>query len=713
MSENNEEKAIVSQGKNNKRRRFRPRNKNKNSDVQNKKDDQNASDVLGNFFAPDVSDHAVDSQESTLNGENGRQKGDRNRNRRDKNNVSKEQVANKNPNKQAANAENQIAEAKAKKQRKPKKNLPAKLSGNEQWQQDIASAMEANKAVHELRLEPMKYLNSTDHKIRITPLGGLGEIGGNMTVFETDTSAIIVDIGMSFPSESMHGVDILIPDFDYVRKIKDKIKGVIITHAHEDHIGAVPYFYKEFKFPIYATPLPLGMINNKFEEHGLKQERSLFRSVEKRKPYLIGDFEVEWIHITHSIIDASALAITTKAGTIIHTGDFKIDHTPIDGYPTDLGRLAYYGERGVLCLMSDSTNSYREGFTKSESSVGKTFDAIFSKAKGRVIMSTFSSNIHRVYQAIEWGLKYNRKVCVIGRSMERNLYTAMELGYIKLDKKIFIDANEVGKFKDNEVLIVTTGSQGETMSALYRMATDEHKYIKIKPTDQIIISSKAIPGNENSISTVLNFLIKSGASVAYQDFSEIHVSGHAAQEEQKLMLRLIKPKFFLPVHGEYNHIAKHKETAISCGVDERNIYLMSDGDQMEICQKYLKRVKTVKTGKVFIDNQINKQISDDVVIDRQNLAEAGVVMIIAQISRHGAKLINKPRVISYGLVGNKQDAEFSKEMQEILTQFLSNVKEELLKDGRLLESQVRQVIRKHIFRKVKKYPTIVPIIYLM
>ena len=265
MSENNEEKAIVSQGKNNKRRRFRPRNKNKNSDVQNKKDDQNASDVLGNFFAPDVSDHAVDSQESTLNGENGRQKGDRNRNRRDKNNVSKEQVANKNPNKQAANAENQIAEAKAKKQRKPKKNLPAKLSGNEQWQQDIASAMEANKAVHELRLEPMKYLNSTDHKIRITPLGGLGEIGGNMTVFETDTSAIIVDIGMSFPSESMHGVDILIPDFDYVRKIKDKIKGVVITHAHEDHIGAVPYFYKEFKFPIYATPLPLGMINNKFE----------------------------------------------------------------------------------------------------------------------------------------------------------------------------------------------------------------------------------------------------------------------------------------------------------------------------------------------------------------------------------------------------------------------------------------------------------------
>ncbi len=765
--ENNEEKAVSTQGKSNKKHRFRPKNKNPRH-----QNEGGSSDVLDNFFADDgdgfnddfelnlnanlsgirinkptrganvnsngiVNDRANVSNNNdailankntngnvNLSNKNSKNSSGGNNNRNGRSNNQNRNNSNKNHQKntndtntngkQNLNQNEQAAKIdKPKKQRKQKKNLPAKLNGNEQWQQDIAASMQANKAVHELRLEPLKYLNSSDHKVRITPLGGLGEIGGNMTVFETATSAIIIDVGMSFPSESMHGVDILIPDFDYVRKIKDKIAGVIITHAHEDHIGAVPYFYKEFKFPLYATPLPLGMINNKFEEHGLKEERTLFRSVEKRKPYRIGDFEVEWIHITHSIIDASALAITTEAGTIIHTGDFKIDHTPIDGYPSDLGRLAHYGERGVLCLLSDSTNSYREGFTKSESSVGKTFDAIFSKAKGRVIMSTFSSNIHRVYQAIDWGLKYNRKVCVIGRSMERNLYTAMELGYIKLDKKIFIDANEVSKFKDNEVLIVTTGSQGETMSALYRMATDEHKYIKIKPSDQIIISSKAIPGNEQSISTVLNFLIKSGANVAYQDFSEIHVSGHAAQEEQKLMLRLIKPKFFLPVHGEYNHIAKHKETAIACGVDERNIYLMSDGDQMELCQKYLKRVKTVKTGKVFIDNQINKQISDDVVIDRQNLAEAGVVMIIAQISRNGAKLINKPRVISYGLVANKNDHEFSKEMEGVLEQFLSNVKEELLKDGRMLEGQVRQVIRKHIFRKIKKYPTIVPIIYIM
>ncbi|EGS8436792.1 ribonuclease J [Campylobacter jejuni] len=615
----------------------------------------------------------------------------------------------KNSNKE--NSEN--SENKTEKKKKKNRNLPSKLTGNEDWQIALAECIEANRVSHENRLHPLKYNNSSEHKIRITPLGGLGEIGGNISVFETNKDAIIVDIGMSFPDGTMHGVDIIIPDFDYVRKIKDKIRGIVITHAHEDHIGAVPYFFKEFQFPIYATPLALGMISNKFEEHGLKAERKWFRPVEKRRVYEIGEFDIEWIHITHSIIDASALAIKTKAGTIIHTGDFKIDQTPIDGYPTDLGRLAHYGEEGVLCLLSDSTNSYKEGYTKSESSVGPTFDQIFARTKGRVIMSTFSSNIHRVYQAITYGLKYGRKVCVIGRSMERNLYTTMELGYIKLDRKIFIDADEVSKYKDNEVLIVTTGSQGETMSALYRMATDEHKFIKIKPTDQVIISAKAIPGNEASVSAVLDYLLKAGAKVAYQEFSEIHVSGHASIEEQKLMLTLTKPKFFLPVHGEYNHITKHKETAMKCGIPERNIYLMSDGDQVELCQKYVKRIKTVKTGKVFVDNQINKQIADDVVIDRQKLADSGIVVIIAQIDKATKTLINKPRVFSYGLVADKHDHAFSKDMAEVLGQFFINVKDEVLNDPRFLENQIRQVLRKHIFRKIKKYPTIVPTIFVM
>ncbi|EPX3973200.1 ribonuclease J [Campylobacter jejuni] len=615
---------------------------------------------------------------------------------------------------QNSNKENsENSENKTEKKKKKNRNLPSKLTGNEDWQIALAECIEANRVSHENRLHPLKYNNSSEHKIRITPLGGLGEIGGNISIFETNKDAIIVDIGMSFPDGTMHGVDIIIPDFDYVRKIKDKIRGIVITHAHEDHIGAVPYFFKEFQFPIYATPLALGMISNKFEEHGLKAERKWFRPVEKRKVYEIGEFDIEWIHITHSIIDASALAIKTKAGTIIHTGDFKIDQTPIDGYPTDLGRLAHYGEEGVLCLLSDSTNSYKEGYTKSESSVGPTFDQIFARTKGRVIMSTFSSNIHRVYQAITYGLKYGRKVCVIGRSMERNLYTTMELGYIKLDRKIFIDADEVSKYKDNEVLIVTTGSQGETMSALYRMATDEHKFIKIKPTDQVIISAKAIPGNEASVSAVLDYLLKAGAKVAYQEFSEIHVSGHASIEEQKLMLTLTKPKFFLPVHGEYNHITKHKETAMKCGIPERNIYLMSDGDQVELCQKYVKRIKTVKTGKVFVDNQINKQIADDVVIDRQKLADSGIVVIIAQIDKATKTLINKPRVFSYGLVADKHDHAFSKDMAEVLGQFFINVKDEVLNDPRFLENQIRQVLRKHIFRKIKKYPTIVPTIFVM
>ena len=641
------------------------------------------------------------------NNENGAGGSNLNRDGRAKSNSSSAKGANP-----SAADDASSADAQKKKRHKKRSNMPKSLTGNEPWQKAMDDAIAKNKLIHEERLHPLKDANRSDETVRITPLGGLGEIGANMTVFETNTSAIIVDVGMSFPEESMLGVDILIPDFDYVRKIKNKIKGIIITHAHEDHIGAMPYFFKEFQFPIYATPLPLGMISNKFEEHGLKAERSYFRPVQKRQLYQIGDFEVEFIHITHSIIDASALAITTKAGTIIHTGDFKIDHTPIDGYPTDLNRLAYYGDRGVMLLMSDSTNSHKEGITKSESSVGKTFDTIFSSCKGRVIMSTFSSNIHRVYQAIERGVKYGRKVCVIGRSMERNLFTAMELGYVNLDKKIFVDADQVSKYPDNEVLIVTTGSQGETMSALYRMATDEHKYIKIKSTDQVIISAKAIPGNESSVSAVLNYLLKSGAKVAYQDFSEIHVSGHASIEEQKLMLRLIKPKFFLPVHGEYNHIVKHKETAMKCGIEEKNIYLMNDGDQMEVCEKYLKRVKTVKTGKVFIDNQINKQISDEIVKHRQNLADAGVAVIIAQIDKNEKRLI-QTRVITYGLVADNQTAHFTKEMQGIIEQFLANLKDEILLDHWALEGKIRQAVRKHIFRKIKKYPTIVPVIYLM
>jgi ribonuclease J len=579
--------------------------------------------------------------------------------------------------------------------------------------EDLKKFVEINQEAHKQRLNPHYKLdlNSKD-KIRITPLGGLGEIGGNITVFETQNEAILVDVGMSFPDEDMHGVDILVPDFSYIREIRNKIKAVIITHAHEDHIGAMPYLYKEMQFPIYASPLPLAMIGSKFDEHHIKDFKQYFNPVEKRKIYKIGeDFEIEWMHMTHSIIDSSSLAITTASGTIIHTGDFKIDHTPIDGYTADLHRLAYYGEKGVLCLLSDSTNSYNTNPTLSELSVAPALDRVFSKAEGRVILSTFSSNIHRVYQAIQYGVKHGRKVCVIGRSMERNIEVAMQYDYIKLPKNIFVEPEQISHMNDKEILIVTTGSQGEPSSALFRMSIGEHRHVKIKPTDLIVLSSRAIPGNEGSISGMLNHLQRAGAKI--NNDKDIHVSGHASIEEQKLMLRLVNPKFFLPVHGEYNHVMRHKETAVMCGVPERNIYIMNDGDTVEIAPKYMRKVKTVRTGKTYIDNQNNHKIEDDIVIDRQKLASDGIVMIVAQIDGQHSTMLSKPVVTSFGIVADKQDKFFAKEIEDILEHFLANIKEGLVENTRALENDLRQVVRKHIYRKMKKYPFIVPHIIVM
>ncbi len=580
--------------------------------------------------------------------------------------------------------------------------------------EEMNISLEANRAVQEIRMNPFKKIDiNNQSKVRFTPLGGLGEIGGNIAVLETENSAIIIDVGMSFPDETMHGVDILVPDFSYLHSIKDKITAIIITHAHEDHIGAVPYLFKELKFPIYGTPLALAMIQGKFDEHGLKNDSSYFRYVTKRERYEIGDFKVEWMHMTHSIIDSSSLAIETPAGTIIHTGDFKIDYTPIDGLTPDLHRLAYYGDKGVLCLFSDSTNSHSPGFTKSESVVGKTFDNIFMTTKGRVIMSTFSSNIHRIYQAMDTATKYNRKICVIGRSMEKNVEVTRALGYVDINEKYFIEPHELAKYPDHEILVVTTGSQGETMAALFRMATDEHRHIKLKPTDTVIISAKAIPGNEASVSKLMNHLIKGGCTVHYQDVPDIHVSGHAAQEEQKLMLRLIQPKFFLPVHGEYNHITKHAKTAVECGVDERNIVLMSDGDQVEISTKYLKKVKTVKTGKIYIDNQNNTAIANDVVLDRQKLAEDGIINIVAQISQANQKIVGKPVVTSYGLVADREIKKFTGDISAMIETMLTAMKPEALNDHKAIENEIRNMVKRHVIKIKKRYPLIIPTIFIM
>lgn len=569
-----------------------------------------------------------------------------------------------------------------------------------------------NQEAQKQRLNPHYKLDlNSKAKIRITPLGGLGEIGGNITVFETENEAILVDVGMSFPDEDMHGVDILVPDFTYIREIKDKIKAVIITHSHEDHIGAMPYLYKEMQFPIYASPLPLAMIGNKFDEHHIKEARKHFNPIVKRKIYEIGnDFKIEWMHMTHSILDSSSLAITTDAGTVIHTGDFKIDHSPVDGYTADLHRLAYYGEKGVLALLSDSTNSYNPAPTPSELSVAPALDRVFAKAEGRVILSTFSSNIHRVFQAIQYGVKYGRKVCVIGRSMERNIEIAMQYDYIKLPKTIFVEPEQISSMSDKDVLIVTTGSQGEPSSALFRMSIGEHRAVKIKPTDLIVLSSRAIPGNEGSISGMLNHLQRAGATISRE--KDIHVSGHASIEEQKLMLRLVNPKFFLPIHGEYNHVMRHKETGMICGVPERNIYIMNDGDTVEIAPKYMRKVKSVRTGKTYIDNQNNHKIDDDIVIDRQKLATDGIVMIVAQVDGQHSKMLSKPLVTTFGLVADKQDKFFAKEIEDVLEHFLINIKDGLIENPRALENDLRQVVRKHIYRKMKKYPLIVPHVFV-
>jgi len=578
----------------------------------------------------------------------------------------------------------------------------------------MRTSIEENRRVQEARMAPWKQIDiASKGKVRFTPLGGLGEIGGNMAVLETENSAIIIDVGMSFPDETMHGVDILVPDFSYLHAIKNKIKGIVITHGHEDHIGAMPYLFKELKFPVYGTPLALAMIENKFNEHGLKADAKYFNFITKRKQYTLGDMKIEWIHNTHSIIDACSLAIETPAGILMHTADFKIDHTPVDGYTMDLRRYAHYGERGVLCLFSDSTNSHNPGFTKSETVVGKTFDRLFDMAKGRVIMSTFSSNVHRIFQAMERGVTHGRKICVIGRSMERNVETNRALGFVDIDDRHFIEVHEVPKYADHEILIVTTGSQGETMAALNRMATDEHRHIKLKPSDTVIISASAIPGNEASVSKLMNLLVKAGVTVRYKEFSDIHVSGHAGQEEQKLILRLVQPKFFLPVHGEYNHIAQHAKTAVSCGVDERNIILMSDGDQVEITPKYLKKVKTVKTGKTYIDNQNNMTIENDVVLDRQKLAEDGIVTIVAQIAQSNAKVVGKPIVYTHGLVPDKEDKKFAKEIEVLLETMLLNMKGEGVKDHTHVENEIRNAVRKHVIRTKKRYPLIIPTVFIV
>jgi len=585
------------------------------------------------------------------------------------------------------------------------KKKPVPTSGKG-WNNDLKKSFEANEEIQKQRLTPKIDIKNTN-KVRITPIGGLDEIGGNIMVIETEDSAVIVDGGMNFPDESGFGIDILIPDFTYLRTIRSKIKAILITHAHEDHIGAMVYLFKEIQVPIYGSPLPLAMIGAKFDENKMKHFRSYFRSVEKRKAIKIDQFEVEWMHITHSIVDCSSLAITTKAGTIIHTGDFKIDHTPVDNYPTDLHRFAYYGEKGVLALLSDSTNSHGGGITRSEKTVGPTLERLIRNAKGRILMSTFSSNLHRLVQGIDIAIQEGRKICLIGRSIEKNTNLAIDLGYVKYDRKHFIDAHSIDKLLDKEVFIVTTGSQGENNAALYRMAIQEHRHIKIKPEDLIILSSKPIPGNEGSVSKLLNELMKCDAKVAtHTSYPDIHVSGHASIEEQKLMIRLCKPKYFMPIHGEYNHVLRHAQTGIDCGIQKRNIHALHAGEQIEISPTQLKKIKTVRSGKVFVDNQKNRKIPHKIIFDRQRMSIDGAIFCVATVDFGSASFAGKPHIQTNGLTDNKQEEIMIKDTLGLLSSCLESAKPAVMKNPLTLSEEFKKVFKRYCGRKFNKFPLI-------
>jgi ribonuclease J len=610
---------------------------------------------------------------------------------------------NTNPNRANSNNPNNTNHNPNAKTLAGKKPIPTFGKG---WHNDLHKSFEANENIQKQRLTPNIDIKNTN-KITITPIGGLDEIGGNIMVIETEDSAVIVDGGMNFPDESGYGVDILIPDFTYLREVRHKIKAILITHAHEDHIGAMVYLFKEVQVPIYGSPLPLSMIGAKFDENKMSNQRSYFRSVEKRKPIRIDQFEVEWMHVTHSIVDCSSLAITTKAGTIIHTGDFKIDHTPIDNYPTDLHRYAYYGERGVLALLSDSTNSHGSGFTRTEKTVGPTLANLIKNAKGRVFMSTFSSNLHRLVQGMDIAIEQGRKICLIGRSIEKNTNLALDLGYVKYDKKHFVDAQSLDKFLDKDIFVITTGSQGERMSALYRIAIQEHRHIKIKPTDLVILSSKPIPGNEGSVSKLLNELMKAETKVAtHSSYPDIHVSGHASQEEQKLMIRLCKPKYFMPIHGEYNHVLKHAQTGIDCGIEKRNIHTLHAGDQIEITPSSLKKIKTVRSGKVFVDNQKNRRIPHKVVYDRQRMSVEGAIFCIARVDFDKVAFIDKVRIQTNGLTDNKQEENMIKDTLVLLNTCLDSAKPATLKNPLTFQEEFKKVFKRYCGRKFNKFPLI-------
>lgn len=546
------------------------------------------------------------------------------------------------------------------------------------------------------------------HKVQIIPLGGLGEIGKNMTVFRYGDDMILIDAGLMFPEDDMLGIDLVIPDITYLVENKDKIKGIFLTHGHEDHIGALPYVMKQIDCPVYGTALTLGILQGRLKENGVGNET--LHVVKPGDKINTGVFKLDFIRVNHSIPDAVAIAITTPIGVIIHTGDFKIDHTPVDGQVMEFNKFAEYGDRGVLCLLADSTNAERPGFTPSEKMVGQTFDEEFRYAKHRIIVATFSSNVHRIQQVIDTAVKYDRKVAVIGRSMVNVVNIAKELGYLKVPEGVLIDIDETHNYTPEKVVIITTGSQGEPMSALTRMAMNDHKKVDIMPGDTVIISATPIPGNEKLVSRTIDHLYKLGADVIYEKSNGVHVSGHASQEEIKMMHNLVRPRFFMPVHGEYRHLVKHANLAKSLGMPAEHIVIGENGSVIELTKSSITISGKVPAGKVLVDGLGVGDVGNIVLRDRRQLSQDGIMIVVVTVDKESCHVVSGPDIVSRGFVYVREAEDLMDEARDKVQAALDRCEENNVSEWSAIKSTVRDSLGRFLFERTRRRPMILPII---
>ena len=546
-------------------------------------------------------------------------------------------------------------------------------------------------------------------KLKIISLGGLNEVGKNLTVYEYGADIIVVDCGLGFPDDDMYGVDIVIPDVSYLIKNKSKIRGIVLTHGHEDHIGALPYVIREISAPLFATPLTAGLIQLKLTEHKLLETTEL----QVKNPgdsFKIGCFKVEFIHVNHSIPDTVSLAIKTPVGMIIHTGDFKVDTTPVSGGMIDLARFGEYGNRGVTALLSDSTNIERQGYSTSERKVGQWIEELFLGCAQRIIVTTFASNVHRIQQVIDCAAKYGRRVAVTGRSMENALRVSMDLGCVIVPDGLLMDINQIKNLPPEKITIITTGSQGEPMSALYRMAFSGHRQIEINAGDRVIISASAVPGNEKTVSRVIDELFRHGAEVFYDKISDLHVSGHAYQEELKMMLALVKPKFFIPVHGEHRHLSTHAKIAAQMGIEKKNIVVADIGQVIELSGKGIVKNGTVPSGKVLVDGTGVGDVGSVVLRDRQHLAQDGMIVVIVNLSSEDGSLVTGPDILTRGFVYVKESEELMRELKDVVMNTLEQCAAEKVTDWASLKGSIKGDLSAHLYKKTKRNPMILPVV---